>query len=306
MLHRGNKPLIALDWPNFRPWAVTPVEHHIADHPLFQLDQLSELGQRLEQHGRTRTHSNKATAATPFNEAPSLHPNQASSRQTLEHIREANAWFSLLNVQTDTLYRRLVDEVLDSVQPFVEAKDPGMCYRAGWIFVSSPRTVTPFHFDREHNFLLQIHGRKTVYVWEPNDLIVADDRARDRFHASGQRDLMVWNEEFRKRAHRFEIGPGQGAYMPSTSPHLVEVGDEPSITVSFTYYAASTRRDALLRKARGRVAEYGVHLPPVGQSAWLDGAMHSGALAAQSLKNAVSQVRGRETWNDGAAYAIPR
>jgi len=305
MLQRDSNPLIALDWPNFRPWAVKSVDHQISNHPLLQLNQLVELGQRLEQHGRTRTHSGKAKAETPFNEAPSLHPNKASSRQTLEHIQEANAWFSLLNVQTDPIYRQLVADVLDSVQPFVEAKDPGMCYRAGWIFVSSPKTVTPFHFDKEHNFLLQIRGQKTVYVWEPNDLIVANDRARDRFHASGQRDLMVWDEEFRKRAHRFEIGPGQGAYMPSTSPHLVEVGEEPSVTVSFTYYTANTRRDALLRKARGRLVEYGVHLPPVGQREWLDQTLHSGAVAAQSLKNTMSQLRGRPTRSDGAAFAIP-
>src|SRR6185437_6617237 len=107
----------------------------------------------------------------------------------------------------------------------------------------------------------------------------------------------------RKRAHRFEIGPGQGAYMPSTSPHLVEVDDEPSVTVSFTYYTANTRRDALLRKARGRLVEYGLHLPPVGQRTWLDQTLHSGAAAAQSLKNTVSQLRGKPTWSDGAAYA---
>jgi hypothetical protein len=303
MLQQDNMPLISLDWPNFSPWAVKPVSHRISDHPLLQIDQLIELGQRLEQQGRTRTHSSKATADTPFNEAPSLHPNKVSTRQTIEHIREANAWFSLLNIQTDPQYRQLVADVLDSIQPFVEAKDPGMCYRAGWIFVSSPKTVTPFHFDKEHNFLLQIHGRKTVYVWEPNDLVVADDRARDRFHASGQRDLIVWDEAFRRRAHRFEIGPGEGAYMPSTSPHLVEVGDEPSVTVSFTYYTANTRRDALLRKARGRLFEYGVHLPPVGKRTWLDQMLQSGAAAAQSLKNTMSHLRGKPTWSDGATYA---
>ena len=176
----------------------------------------------------------------------------------------------------------------------------------GLDFVSSPRTVTPFHFDKEHNFILQVHGRKTIYVWEPNDLVVADDRARDRFHARRQRDLVVWKEEFRDRAHRFEVGPGQGAYMPSTSPHLVEVGDDPSITVSFTYYTNSTRRDAVLRAARGRLAEFGVNLPGLGRRAWLDRTLYCSAVSARAVKGVASKIQGKQRWMDGAIYAQHR
>jgi hypothetical protein len=299
-------PLIELDWANFNPRSIAAVTHRISGHDLLQPQQLAELGERLEQQGRVRSHSNTAAADTPFNDAPNLHPNRTSSKQTLEHIREARAWLSLLNVQADPVYRKLVDEVLDSVRPLVEAKDPGMCYRGGWIFVSSPRTVTPFHFDKEHNFILQIHGRKTIYVWEPTDLVVADDQARDRFHARRQRDKVLWKEEYRNRAHRFDLGPGQGAYMPSTSPHLVEVGDEPSVTVSFTYYTNSTRRDAVLRAARGRLTEMGMNLPAVGQRPWLDTALYGGAVSARAVKGAISRFRGKQTWRDGALYAQPR
>src|SRR3546814_4754840 len=82
---------------------------------------------------------------------------------TLRAGAEANAWTSLLSVQSDPTYRALVGEVLESVRPRVEAVDPGMCHRGGWIFITSPNTVTPFHFDKEHNFILQIHGRKRIY-----------------------------------------------------------------------------------------------------------------------------------------------
>jgi ribosomal protein L16 Arg81 hydroxylase len=306
MARAGTSPLIKMDWAGFRPWSVAAVEHSISEHPLLQVDQLIELSQRLEAEGRVRTHSSKASADTPFNDAPDLHPHLMSSKRTLEDIRKAGAWLSLLNVQTDETYRKLVDEVLDSIRPLVEARDPGMCYRAGWIFVSSPGTITPFHFDKEHNFILQIHGRKTIYVWEPDDLVVADDLARDRFHARRQRDRVVWKEEFRARAHKFDVGPGQGAYMPSTAPHLVEVADEPSVTMSFTYYTRSTRRDALVRTARGRLAELGLNVPPVGKSAWFDQVLHCGAACLRAGKGAVSQLRGRPMRLDSAPYAQAR
>jgi ribosomal protein L16 Arg81 hydroxylase len=296
-------PQIELDWENFQPWKVTPVRHKIAGHYLLKPDQLIELSKRLEQRGRIRTHTNNATADTPFNHAPEMHPNSASAAETLERIREAKAWLSLLNVQTDATYRQLIDEVMDGIRPFVEAKDPNMSYRGGWIFVSSPKTITPFHFDKEHNFILQIHGRKTVYVWDPDDDMVVSQRALDRFHARHDRDLIKWKEEFRARAHRFEFGPGDGAYMPSTAPHLVEVGEDPSITISFTYYTDSTRRQSLLHYARGRLAEYGINVPEVGKYNRLDQVVYHSAAPIRATLRTMQHLAGRNVSSETARYA---
>src|SRR3546814_11084435 len=79
-----------------------------------------------------------------------------------------------------------------------------MCHRGGWIFITSPNTVTPFHFDKEHNFILQIHGRKRIYVWDHRDTVVASEHSRDLFHLSNERYLLRWREEFRERARGFE------------------------------------------------------------------------------------------------------
>jgi len=296
-------PLIELDWAGFRPWAVAPVKHRISDHPLFQIDKLLALAKRLEAKGRIRAHRNDAQAGTPFGAASDLHPVNAPLMQSLEHIEAAGAWMSLLNVQTDDIYRGLVDEVLDSISPQIEAKDPGMSYRGGWIFVTSPRTVTPFHIDKEHNFILQIKGRKKIYVWEPDDVRVVSDAARHRFHSRHNRDLIAWREEFRALAHCFDVGPGEGAYMPSTSPHLVEVGEEPSITMSFTYYTNSTRRRGLVHKTRGRLAELGLNLPDSWSNGRLDEALYWGASSAQSAARFLYRAAGRKIGQETAPYA---
>ena len=298
-----SSPLIEMDWPNFNPWAVAPVRHKISEHPLLQIDQLVELAKRLESKGRIRAHTNDAGAGTAFGDAPDLHPVKGALIQTMEHIEAAGAWMSLLNVQTDPLYRQLVDDVLDSVRPLVEVKDPGMSYLGGWIFVSSPRTITPFHIDKEHNFILQISGQKTVYVWEPDDVRAVSERARDRFHSSHQRDLVIWREELREFAHCFKLGPGQGAYMPSTSPHLVEVGEEPSITMSFTYYTDSTRRDNLIHKMRGRLAQLGVSIPASWDSGKFDQTLYWGATVARATARVAYRATGRKIGEEYARYA---
>lgn len=295
--------LIDVDWTGFDPWKVAPVDHHISDHPLLQMDSLVQLGSRLAKIGRVRTHSSDAYAGTAFNHAPMLYPNQRSAEETLANIVSAKAWMSLLNVQTDEVYRCLVDEVLDDLKPGIDRVDQGMVYRGGWIFVTSPNTITPFHMDKEHNFILQIRGHKRLLVWEPDDIVVLSEAARDLFHANHSRDLVVWTEAARTRAQVFNLEPGMGAYMPSTSPHLVENGDNVSVTVSFTYYTDATRRDSRLHALHHRLRTWGVNPSPVGAYPLVDTCMDAALRGARQAHQMLDALRGRTTLSDRAHYA---
>jgi hypothetical protein len=304
-VHESSSPLVDVDWAAFDPWRIRPVRHRLASHELLQLDSLVALGRRLEAQGRIRTHNSDAYAGTAFNHAPLLYPNAASAADTLANIASAKAWLSLLNVQTDPTYRALVDVVLDDVRPQVERRDPGMTYRAGWIFVTSPNTITPFHMDKEHNFILQVQGRKRLYVWEPDDIETLSEAARDLFHATHSRDLVVWQEEARTRAHVFDLEPGMGAYMPSTAPHLVENGDGPSITASFTYYTDATRRNARLHALHQRMRGWGLRPSPVGSRPLLDAFASSLCRTAGALQGMADRLRGKAAPSEGAPYAHP-
>ncbi|MEO6925805.1 MAG: cupin-like domain-containing protein [Rhodanobacter sp.] len=295
--------LVNVDWTTFDPWVIQPVRHQLMEHSLLQLSALVELGKRLEASGRVRTHSGSAKAETSFNDAPQLHPNRMSAVDTLEGIGDANAWMSLLNVQSDPIYRTLVDEVLDDLKPGVDQFDPGMCYRGGWIFVTSPHAVTPFHFDKEHNFLLQLRGHKRLYVWDHRDTAVVSEHARDHFHRTHSRELLHWREEFRERAQVFDLTPGMGAYMPSTSPHMVENGDEPSITMSFTYYTKATRNRALLHRTHDMMRGIGWTPPAVGRFPILDGATAMAARVYAGTKRVGRRMVGAPVSTDAEPYA---
>src|SRR5688572_29327186 len=257
---------VQLDPATFDPWKIQTATHRLVDHPLLQIGSLVELGRRLQARRLVRTHSDDATAGSSFADAPALHPNPKSAEETLAGIAEAKAWMSLLNVQADPTYRTLVDEVLDEIRPLVDRCDPGMCYRAGWIFVSSPGAVTPFHIDHEHNVILQIRGQKKLYTWDPFDRHVVSERAQELFHDQHSREEVVWRDDFRERSRVFELAPGLGGYMPSTTPHMVENGPGPSITVSFTYYTDSTRRRELLYRGNARMRRLGLEPRPIGAS----------------------------------------
>ena len=184
----------------FEPWRLQAISHRLTDHPLLQLSALVQLGRRQEGRRLVRTHSNEAAAGSSFADAPRLHPNPKDAVATLAGIAEAKAWMSLLNVQCDPPYRALIDEVLDGVRPVIDRCDPGMRYRAGWIFVSSPGAITPFHMDHEHNFIVQIRGSKLLYTWDPADRAVLSEEALELFHDSNSREKVVWQESFLSRA----------------------------------------------------------------------------------------------------------
>ncbi len=295
---------VNVDWSTFDPWSIRSVRHRLVEHPLLQLDALVDLGKRLEAKGCVRTHSSGAGPGTPFNSAPRLHPNRMSAVDTLRGIRDAKAWMSLLNVQADPIYRTLVGEVLNRLKPGIDRLDPGMCYRGGWIFITSPNTVTPFHFDKEHNFILQVSGHKTLYVWDHRDTVAASEQARGRFHARHDRDLLNWDEALRERAQVFHLEPGAGVYMPSTSPHMVENSDEPSVTISFTYYTDATRRNSLLHRAHERMRGWGFEPPTVGTNAILDACLHAAFRTAVGTREWIRHRAGKPSRSDGAAYAF--
>lgn len=298
-------PPIHLDPATFDPWRIQAVTHQLSDHPLLQIDSLVALGERLEKRKLVRSHSDDALAGTDFGDAPRLHPNTKGAADTLARIEEAKAWMSLMNIQVDPIYRAFVGEVLDAMRPLVEPRDPGMCHRAGWIFVTSPNAVTPFHMDHEHNFILQIRGTKKLHVWDPFDRDVVSEEGQELFHDEHSRELVRFRDDILPRARVFDLDAGLGGYMPSTAPHMVKNGNGVSITVSFTYYTDSTLRRELLYRGNRRMRKMGLQPQPVGRSFLRDATKHGVLTMLDAVNRARHKLGGREIASKRVPFASP-
>lgn len=303
-MHASTAALIEMDWENFDPWRIQPVRHTMADHPLLQPDQLIALGKRFQGSSHLFTFNNNAGADANFDDVARLYPNRRSVTDTVQGINDAKAWMLLRHVQADPTYRALIDRALDPIMPHIERKDPGMYYRAGWIFIASPHTITPFHIDRNHGILLQINGTKKVYVWDAEDIDVCSELARDCFHSRHELDKVKWHEEFRERAHVFEVGPGMGVYMPITSPHMVETGDEPSITISLTYSTNATRKNAMEHVMHDLMRRKGLQPSDIGQHPLLDRLSYVGAVAMIAMRGTGSHPPACPSLAHRTAYAV--
>ncbi len=297
-------PVIDLDWDAFDPWRIQPFKHTLTEHPLLQTNELVELGKRCRGTKLWYAFNSDATAGTDFDDASNLYPTSKSAVDSLKDIGSAKAWVLLRHIQADAKYRELVDAVINPMKPMIERKDPGLYYRAGWIFSASPNTATPFHIDRSHVFLLQIRGTKTVYVWDADDRQVCSDRARDCFHFRHDLSRTLWNEAFRSRAHVFELGPGMGVYMPLTSPHMVETSKESSTTISFTYNTDATRRNARVHVMREMLCKLGMTPPDYGKNHFFDQAAFAAASAIVVCRGPGGHPPACPSLRQKSAYAV--
>jgi hypothetical protein len=152
--------------------------------------------------------------------------------------------------------------------------------------------------------LLQIHGTKKVYVWDAEDLDVCSEQARECFHSRHELDKVKWDESFRERAHVFEVSPGMGVYIPITCPHMVETGDDPSITISLTYSTEATRRNAMEHVLNDLLRSKGLKPPRVGSHPLLDRLNYFGAAAVIAMHGQGSHPPACPSLAHRTAYAV--
>jgi hypothetical protein len=120
------------------------VRHRLSDHPLFALPRLIELARTLPED---RVEYNAGDV--PVSLDPARTPRTGLSiDETIRRIEECRSWMVFKNVERDPDYRALLDACLDQVREHSEPIEPGMDRREGFIFVSSPDSVTPYHMDR--------------------------------------------------------------------------------------------------------------------------------------------------------------
>ncbi|MBK9135280.1 MAG: cupin [Betaproteobacteria bacterium] len=263
--------------PAFSTQRVQAIQHRLHEHPLMRLPALADLAQALYPTKQCRFLGPGARPDSAFQ-----HGDADTAGRTIEEvfarIEEPGSWVALYNVQTHAAYRTLLDEVVGSMRPLVEAQEGRILQVGGFVFISAPPSVTPFHIDRENNFWLQIRGRKVMHVWDAHDERVVAAKAREDFVVYGGLDAVRFEPGFAERSHVFDVGPGEGVYFPSTSPHMtrsdrawVRPGDGVAVSIGVVFYTEATRRAAnvhawnqLLRNHFGRTPQ------APGLSPWLD------------------------------------
>ena len=165
-----------------------------------------------------------------------------------------------------------------------------MFQREGFIFLSSPDAVTPFHLDPEHNFLLQVCGTKTVNMRGPEDKFVLPDEVLETLYARFKHRNLPWRDVFQTTAYVVPPAPGQGLHFPVAVPQWVKNGGEVSVSFSVTFRIKESERRALTYRANARLPTLGLSPRPVGESVLLDRTKQLAIAALSRFKQAITST----------------
>ncbi|HKZ07424.1 MAG TPA: cupin domain-containing protein [Methylomirabilota bacterium] len=253
------------------PYRHFRIAHHLADHPLFTLDRLLRLA-RTQPRGTVEYYSGAAAVSQDPGSTPVT---GLSLEETVRTIDRAGSWVVLKYVERDPEYRALLAECVEELRARSEAIEPGTHRLEAYIFISSPASVTPYHFDEEHNFLLQIRGSKLVHTWTLEQAGI-DQLAVERIYGGGHRN-QPFPDAIAALATTFRLAPGDGLHIPVHTPHWVKNGDDVSVSFSVTFRSRRIARDAAVHWLNGKLRRYGFSPRPPGASAVRDRAKYMGA-----------------------------
>jgi hypothetical protein len=241
------------------------IRHRLTGHPLLQLPAIIELGGRLLEK-QVEFNSGEISLNQDYLKTPKT---GLSADETLRRIEECRSWMVLKNVETYPPYGILLKECLEQVALHSERVAPGMCHPEAFIFVSSPDSITPYHMDPEHNFLLQIRGVKNITIFNGHDRNLLSHEQLETFHRGAHRNL-EYRPEFAAMARPFVLEPGDGVHVPVTSPHWVKNGPTVSISFSITFRSRSSNRTASVYRVNSILRSKGLSPVPPGRSAFRD------------------------------------
>ena len=243
------------------------LHHRLPDHPLLSIEALAQLGESLPASEVEYNPGNVPIGIRP-EDVPS---NGLSIGETIRRIDSNGSWAVLKNIENVAAYRTLLMDLLGELEPVVIPRTGAMLTPQGFIFISSPGSITPFHFDPEHNILLQLKGRKVMNVWPAGDERFAHRREHERYHTGGHRNL-PWEEAYKGDAQQVPLGPGDAVLMPVMAPHFVANGDAPSISLSITWRSEWSYRESEAHAANAALRRMGLDpaMPPRWPSyAWM-------------------------------------
>ncbi len=240
------------------------ISHHLATHPLFQLPQLMALADRTQ----------KARPADLYYDMGDIRVDQRwdaapgrsfTADEALRRIENCGAWFIFRSAQRDPEYKVLLDRGMAELKALIGPEINSKIRQEDIIiFVTSPKRVTTYHIDRECNFLLQIRGAKTLYVFDREDREVLPEEEIERFW-SVDNNAATYKPHLQNRARAYKLKPGNGVHIPVNCPHWLENDDNVSISLSVNLQFVDSMR-ANVYRANHFLRKMGLKPVPPGVS----------------------------------------
>jgi len=260
--------------------------HALDTMEIFQMPALLKLAERCMQRREHKSHfeSGEPVVNGFFGNKPA----DMNLVQALERIGEGKNWIILKRIHEEPEYRAALEIFISELSELTSTdlrrryRDPILT-----IFITSPNRITPYHLDGEANFLAQVQGGKSVFLYDAHDPRILNPEEMERYW-TGHLLAPRWHDELSEGQWHYEISPGLGVFNPATFPHWVKNSDNVSVSVSINF--KRVRNDAIgAYRANYYARKIGMHPTVPGRRPSLDrvknltfGKLYEGAHAARN------------------------
>jgi hypothetical protein len=264
--------------------------HDLSALDIFQLDSLQSLAGKYRDH--PGDYSVAAGAAAPGQLFRSVEPVTFGVTDAFAHLRQRPVRILLKRMENyDPRFRQLRDGIVETVVGRLGGLRNDKIVRLfSSIFISSAKTLTPFHFDPSISFFFQISGDKRYHVFPPAAL---HEPEVEQFYCRQAIDIAQVDLARRDpgQEHVYDLAAGKGFHQPQNAPHWVETREELSVSYSISFDTVETRRLGRTRGFNHYLRSLGMRPAAPGRHPRLD-AFKAGALGPFiPLRKLVRDVR---------------
>jgi hypothetical protein len=230
-------------------WGHQPVflQHRMNSSPLFSMNTLTAIIEKYPRQHYSIIHMGPQGTARRFWREGDLAG--LSGAEVLEAISKGRLWLNLR--QLNVVDHRFA-EVLDAIFDELHRRMPGFTTfrRYCGILISSPCAQVYYHADLPGQMLMQLFGRKRIYIYPPHEPFISPAQLEHIALSGLEVDIPYkpWYDEY-ARAYDFE--PGQLVYWPHTAPHRIENYDCLNVSMTIEFSSNAIRRASVVNNANG-------------------------------------------------------
>ncbi|MGH9678160.1 MAG: hypothetical protein ACRD36_13735 [Candidatus Acidiferrum sp.] len=215
---------------------------------------------------------------------------------TIANIGDDNSLVILKHVEQDPVYGPVLQEILARIVAFSgEQMRQEVMVGEVLILIASPNRLTSYHMDAECNFLLQVAGSKTLWVYDHTDPTLVSHEEREQFHM-GNINSIVYDERRQCEAATYELHAGRGVHIPVFAPHWARNHDNISVALSVNYLLRPVLIQQRIYRVNSVLRKLGVAPAAPGVSDWRDRLKLAAAKGLSAARGLVRRKRTHPVW----------
>jgi len=227
------------DETNTSLWGHQPIllHHNLHQSPLFSRKALADLIEAYPRQHYNLVQTGPRESRRVWREGDF---GNLRGEQIIDAIEAGTLWLNLRNVTTvDARYREVVNQLFREIDGHVPGF--GAPQHTAGILISSPRAQVYYHADLPGQGLIQILGRKRVYLYPTTPPFLTAEQLED-IALFGIEVDMPYAEWYDRHATVYDFQPGQMLHWPLNAPHRVENLNTVNISMTISYTDEQIRR----------------------------------------------------------------